>query len=220
MGLIYKLGNTIQSLPFPGNTNFSSTTSITLGLVVSMLLSLVQWHAYWFTQSASLAVIGTLQIIISCYLSLFLVLGVKQDRIKLQKIRFLSFFLGGFFISLACGYLFLDACLLLASPILQFSTGFWIASFTSLVGNILIVQILTIAKVIPFKVKTLQIPFFSIVIFSMLHLGTLVFVWGLDWAQLDAVIGLLETISLCLWGGVISLDAYWQMVELDKITYN
>jgi len=218
MGLIYKLGNTIQGLPFPGNAPLSTPISIMLSLFISIVLSVVQWHTCWLTHSVSLAVLGTLQIIISCFLSLFLVLGAYQDRIKLQKIRFLSFFLGGFFISLAGSYLLLDAYTLLASAIFPFSTGFWVASFTSLFGNILIIQFLTVAKVIPFKVKTLQIPFFSIVIFSLLYLGTLLLVWSLNWGLLDAVIGLLEATTLFCWGGVISLDAYWQIVELDKNT--
>ncbi len=220
MGLIYKLGNTIQGIPFPGNAAFSTTPSIILSLLISMALSAVQWQACWITHSVSLAVLGTLQIIISCFLMLFLILGTYQDRIKLQKIRFLYFFLGGFFISITCGYLLLDAYSLLASPAFQFSTGFWIASFTSLFGNILIVQILTTANVIPFKLRKLQIPFFSIILFSFRYLATLLLVWSLNWGRLDAIIGLLEAATLFLWGGVISVDAYWQMIELDKNTYH
>ncbi len=219
MGLIYKLGNTIQGLPFPGNVAFSTIPSILVSLLVSIALSGVQWQACWITHSVSLAVLGTLQITISCFLMLFLILGTYQDRIKLQKIRFLYFFLGGFFISIACGYLLLDAYSLLASPVFHFSTGFWIASCTSLFGNILIVQILTIANVIPFKVRKLQIPFFSIILFSFLYLATLLLVWSFNWERLDAIIGLLEAATLFLWGGVISVDAYWQMIELDNNTH-
>lgn len=217
MGLIYKVGNTVQSIPFPRNSLFSTTTSIALSILISIFLSFIQWTSCLVTHSLSLSVIGTLQIIITCFLSLFITLNTFQDRNKQQKIRFLSFFLGGFFISLSCGYLLLDAFALFSTPTLHLTRGLWASSLASLFGNILIIQILSRARVIPFKVKTLQIPFFSIILLSLLHIASLIFIFSFNWWQVDVIIGLFAAAIICVWGAVTFLDAYWQMVELDKI---
>lgn len=220
MGLIYKVGNTIQGLPFPGKSPLSTTTSIAISLFISLLLLLIQWPLSYSSHSVSLSVLGTLQIIIASFLSLFLFSGWIRDRIKLQKFRFIYFFLGGFFISLGSGYLLLEAFSLMNTPLLQLRDGIWIVSVATLLGNVIIVQVLSKAKVIPFKVKALQIPFFSIIIFSLVNIVALAFMFGMKSGQLDPVLGLLETIAICLWGMVTSLDAYWKMVELDKFKFN
>lgn len=216
MGFIYKLGNTIQSIPFPGSALFSATTSLTLSILISLLLASIQWSAGLLSHSLGLSVIVTLQIIITCFLSLFITLDAFQNRHKLQKIRFLCFFLGGFFISLGCGYLLLDAFALFSKPSFHLTRGLWASSLASLLGNILIIQILSQARVIPFKVKTLQIPFFSIILFSLLHIASLILIVSFNWWQIDVIIGLLAAIIICIWGGVTSLDAYWQIAALDK----
>lgn len=218
MGLIYKLGNSIQSLPFPGSVIFTATNSIRLSIIISLLLSIIQWNTNWVANSVSLSAIASLQIVITSLLSLFLILNTFQDRIKQQKFRFLYFFLSGFFIFLTGGYLLFDALSLFSSPIFQFTNGLWVTSLASSFGNILIVQVLSASRVIPFKVKTLQIPFFSIIIFSFLHLASLSLVFSLDWWPIDPIIGLLEALIIGLWGAVTFLDAYWQIVELDKMT--
>lgn len=156
MGLIYKVGNTIQGLPFPGVKLFSTSTSVAISLYISLILFLMQWSVTFACHSVSVNVIATLQVIISSFLALFLLIGYFQNRIKLQKFRFLYFFLGGFFIALACGYLFLDAFSLLNDPLFRLDPEIWTVTILTLFGNILIVQILYKAKVIPFKVKVLQ----------------------------------------------------------------
>lgn len=218
MGLIYKVGNTIQGLPFPGINLFSKTNSIAVSLLISLLLSILQWPASFVSHSVSLSVVATLQIIITSFLSLFLLLGTFRNRTELQKFRFSYFFLGGFFIALACGYIFLDAFSLLRDPMFQLGHEIWSVSLISLFGNILIVQILSKAKVIPFRVKVLQIPFFSIIIFSIANLVGLLLMAATQWSVLDPLIGLLEAITLCLWGTVTFIDAYWKIVEIDRIS--
>ncbi|MBX2876339.1 MAG: hypothetical protein KTR30_29745 [Saprospiraceae bacterium] len=218
MGLIYKVGNTIQGLPFPGKNLFSTSTSTAIALFISLLLLVIQWPVSFTSHSVSLSVLATLQIIITSFLGLFLLLGSFENRIKLQKFRFIYFFLGGFFISLGCGYLFLDAFALINNPLLQLGDGIWAVSLATLFGNILIVQVLSKAKVIPFKVKVLQIPFFSIIIFSLVNIVGLVLMVGMNSGQLDPLLGLLEAVAVCLWGVVTSLDAYWKMVELEKVS--
>lgn len=218
MGLIYKVGNTIQGLPIPGINFFSTTNSITVSLLISLLLSFMQWPAVFVSHSVSLSVVAILQIIITCFLSLFLCIGTFQNRTDLQKFRFSYFFLGGFFIALACGYIFLDAFSLLRDPLFKLGHEIWLVSIISLFGNILIVQILSKAKVIPFRVKVLQIPFFSIIIFSIANLSGLLLMATFQWWALDPLIGLMEAVTVCLWGTVTFIDAYWKMVEIDRIS--
>ncbi|NRB54225.1 MAG: hypothetical protein HRU41_41640 [Saprospiraceae bacterium] len=220
MGLIYKVGNTIKGLPFPGKNLFSTSASIGLALFISLLLLFIQWPVSFTSHSVSLSVLATLQIIITSFLGLFLLLCSFENRIKLQKFRFIYLFLGGFFIALGCGYLFLDAFALINNPVLQLGDGIWAVSLATLLGNILIVQVLSTAKVIPFKVKALQIPFFSIIIFSLVNIVGLILMVGMNSGQLDPLLGLLEAVAVCLWGVITSLDAYWKMVELEKVSAN
>ena len=218
MGLIYKVGNTIQGLPFPRVNLFSTSTSVAISLYISLILFLMQWSVSISCHSVSVNVIATLQVIISSFLALFLLIGSFQNRIKLQKFRFLYFLLDGFFIALACGYLFLDAFSLLNDPLFRLDHEIWTVTILTLFGNILIVQILYKAKVIPFKVKVLQIPFFSIIIFSVINIVGLILMLTVQWRPLEPLIGLLEAITICLWGTVTFIDAYWKVVEIDKVT--
>lgn len=217
MGLIYRVGNTILGLPFPGKTSISTSTSIAISLFISLLLLFVQWSVSYSNHSVCLSVLGTLQVIIASFLGLFLFLGRFRDRVRHQKFRFTYFFLSGFFIFLACGHLLLDAFSLIHSPLLQLPDSIWFISFATLLGNVVIVRVLAKAKVKPFKVKSLQIPFFSIIIFSLVNLTALIFMYSMNSAQLDPFLGLFETLAICLWGIVTSLDAYWKIVELEKI---
>lgn len=216
MGLIYKVGNTIQGLPFPEYHVSSKRKSTTLSLLISALLLLLQWPVVLAHPNLGMSAVATLQFIIAAFLSLFLISDSFQDRKKLQKFRFLYFFLGGFFIALGCSYILVDALTLLQPPLQGIDSTIWVTCLITLLGNISIVQILSSAKVIPFKVKVLQIPFFSIIIFTAVNLVGLFLMIVAKWWQLGLWIGTVEAGCIGLWGLVIFLDAYWKIVEIDK----
>ncbi|MEZ5044332.1 MAG: hypothetical protein R2828_30850 [Saprospiraceae bacterium] len=216
MGIIYSFGNTIQNLPFPSKYSLSSRHSLCISLTLSLLLLGAQWLMSMDTHSIALSVITILQTAISIFLSLFIIMTSKKDRIKLQRFRFIYLFLGSFFISLACGYLLFEAFDNFQMPVFRSSVGLFMAFLASILGNTFIIQILSAAQVIPFKVKTLQIPFFSIIIFSILFLGLMLFAQTLNWLIADPIIGLIATLFVFGWAAVTFLDAYWQMVESEN----
>jgi|GEM_PF-3416464 len=220
MGLIYKVGNTIQGLPFPEYHVSSKRKSTTLSLFISVLLLLLQCPVVIAQPNLGMSAVATLQFIITGFLILFLISDSFQDRKKLQKFRFLYFFLGGFFIALGCSYILVDAFTLLQPPLHRIDSAIWVTCLITLLGNISIVQILCSAKIIPFKIKALQIPFFSIIIFTVVNLIVLFLMIITQWWQLGLWIGTVEVSCIGMWGFVIFMDAYWKIVEIDKSIIN
>ena len=216
MDPIYKVGNTINGLRFPLHPISSQRQSIALSLLISLLLLLLQWPVVVDQPNLGISVVATLQLIITAFLSLFLICDLFQDRKRLQKFRFLFFFLCGFFTALGCSYILVDALTFFRNPIQGKAPTIWGALLLTLVANISIVQILSYAQVIPFKVKTLQIPFFSIILFTAANLAGLFLIKTVNGWQLDLWLGAIEACSIGLWGLVVFMDAYWKIVEIGK----